>query len=84
LNGKLKFGQSLDKGDRIQHIQHNVDVIDIDGTIAQLIKPLIITPGVPGFDPGLHLGFFRDTFSVSQLPRVVLVRSPGSPRMYQC
>jgi hypothetical protein len=49
------------------------------GAIAQLVRPLINTPEVPGSTLG-----FRDTLSVFHLPRGVLVRNPGYPRMYQC
>ena len=52
--------------------------------IAQLVRPLTVTPEVPGLILGKFLGIFRDTFSVSHLPRGVLVRNPGNPRMCQC
>ena len=48
------------------------------GAIAQLVRPLTVTPEVPGSILGNTLWIFQRYFNVSHLPRGVLVRNPGN------
>jgi hypothetical protein len=50
------------------------------GAIAQLVRTPTVTPEVPGSMLGNTLGIF----SVSHIPRGLLVWNQGNPCMYQC
>jgi hypothetical protein len=52
----------------------------VGGAIAQLVGPLTVTPEVQSS----LLGIFQKHFQCSHLPRGILVRNPGNPRMQQC